>query len=82
MYRISNENSQFLSTVRNSSAAYAALRESRSLPMGDDLCNGLMAGVAVSPLQAMEMGGCDIQSELPITVTITLTTIFYPGPAH
>lgn len=79
MYRISHENSQLLASVRGSQGAYRSFRESAILP-STARTNG--NGVATSALQAMEMNSPAIQSELPITVTITLTTVLWPGKAH
>lgn len=39
--------------------------------------------LATSPLAAMNMaGGGTGESALPITVTITITTVLWPGTAH
>lgn len=39
--------------------------------------------LATSPLEAMNMAGGDKGANvLPITVTITLTTVLWPGKAH
>ena len=79
MYRISQENRDLMARLRGSQAAYASFRANAIVP---PLENAHGEIVATSPLAAMDMDGMTIQSELPITVTITLTTVLWPRTAH
>lgn len=52
-------------------------------PVADDTLTQETALMARTPLEAMQMAEASGASEaLPITVTITLTTVLWPGTAH
>jgi len=53
------------------------------MPVAEDTPKQEAAVMVRSPLDAMQMAEASGASEaLPITVTITLTTVLWPGTAH
>jgi hypothetical protein len=78
MYRISQENNAMLQKLRKSPKAYNAFRDGcGTSPLGSEVRK-----FPISPTAAMNMPNDASASDLPITVTITLTTILWPRTAH
>lgn len=81
MYRISEENKALLENLRESREAYQSLKMSSANLRGESM-SAVFSKLPISPIEAMDMPGESTQSALPITVTITLTTVLWPDKAH
>lgn len=82
MYRISGSNEALLGNVRGSASAYQEFRSAVLSHQSRNASGASLDGLAMSPKEAMDMESPVVESALPITITITLTTTLWPRTAH